>query len=1289
MASYSPSNDDIAAPAQQSPTAVAGIRMRLFTENELSFQEERGEPSRFNDSSAQILEPAAKARESLMQTFLRIRPLSSTEAEAEIDLEHETVAVVDPTTLEINAPAISNAYKSANGHVSASRYSFTRIFNEQADQEQLFTTVGLPMTKEVIQGTNCLMFCTGVTSSGKTYTVEGTAKQPGLLPRCLDVVFNSLNGYLAEHCQVLPKWFTDTRRATEAELLKAQQIKKQCLDMSFDASLVLANVSSTTTTNTTQASINASQDGSAMDSTEDSSSSRGLSLSDVDPEDFNLLDETREVERATVPVFHDCQYLIFVSFAEIYNENVYDLLEPCTGKSRKTKRVRMDPKHTPYIQGLREVQVDSIDEALRILSFGKRNRRVASTKLNKDSSRSHSIFTLKVVRLPRHEHAHWATVSRMTIVDLAGSERSANTKATGKQLREASNINKSLMTLSQCIKDLRYNQLHPANPRRPPFRNSKLTHIFQRYLEGNGMLRMVVNISPAASAYDETSHVLNFSAAARKVKESAAVASRIDTGLGSSNALNSSLMPTQASANNKLLEQELATLRDFNDTLQDRIYDLQQHILELESNQADVEARIREEVSEELAAQLVEVEETYQAMLTQGANNMENAYEKKIALLTHSVARTVAHRRLRSAAPSAVPTPSPQPTRRVTRKSLAAAAFQSPAPSMPGSVGAVDVQAEVVKAEAELALTKERVVQLEEELRITRDNHAGYQREAEQKQKRSAEELAAAKCKLQTELVTNNKLTISQVELSTKLEAAQHETIAFQKQTLKYSAELKESLESYEQQGKIMLELQEQLMRAEDQLESQQSIHDDHVRHLKEQQQELEASKSKLKQDNVALKDQVAQLQHETDQLKAARDAEQDSDTEVKLKAEVARLAKDLAKADTFEHEAKVLRAKNKALYGEIRCLKQEKLDLKQKLAKMQEQAVEAMEELETVVSRENSARSSRHLSRTHSIKSAKSSASQGSVKSMASDYSVNMPNDDLSINVTVSEDSMHSRSSSTRSANRPVSKAVHNVTRSRSGSATSTSARPVSKAVANVTRSRANSTVSMNSTASSTTGTSSRRMTRRQSMAASKAALAALEAQAASDSKPAELETTPSHGGHVHVGSTVTTPQGPTQAALSELPAKRAKTTPPNQGSTEDLQELVSQLGTLPADEEQASPAKNKPDRRRASRRSRRSTKSVNTSFTVAMDGDGEADSDGTNQTSSTEQAEQDDSKSNSKDSKAKRKRGRLGKRTDISSPLQPSNSAKEAKTATPKRMQQLLTPIARRLRPRRGARK
>lgn len=268
-----------------------------------------------------------------------------------------------------------------------------------------------------------------------------------------------------------------------------------------------------------------------------------------------------DIDPTRVPVSDEFRYSVWVSYVEVYNEKLYDLLDTPpgasllrdsradtdTGAARRPLLLKSEVESGgKYVGGLKEVKVNSIAEAKELLHRGQENRSVFGTMANHASSRSHSVFTIKVLR----EHTHVDvderdiaglsrkySVSRMSIVDLAGSERVANTEVpTGPRLKEAGNINKSLMCLGQCLEIMRKNQIRagicaPAEraepqdgvgkPRRRqsiiPFRHSKLTELFQSFFTGDGAVVMIVNINPYSTGFEESANVMRFSAMAKDV----------------------------------------------------------------------------------------------------------------------------------------------------------------------------------------------------------------------------------------------------------------------------------------------------------------------------------------------------------------------------------------------------------------------------------------------------------------------------------------------------------------------------------------------------------------------------------------------------------------------------------------------------------------------------------------------------------------------------------------------------------------------------------------------------
>lgn len=205
------------------------------------------------------------------------------------------------------------------------------------------------------------------------------------------------------------------------------------------------------------------------------------------------------------------------SFFEIFNERVYDLLS--SESLEKSLAVRED-RNRVYVEGLTEVEVRSTQDAENLLAKGLANRHVASTNMNRTSSRSHAIFVLSV----KTEHVtsdglRKIRTSKFTLVDLAGSERQKSTATMGNRLKEASMINKSLLCLGHVINALVDKE--NGRDRHVPFRNSKLTFLLKDTWGGNSKTCLVATVSPSGVAQGETISTLTFAQRAKLIKNNA------------------------------------------------------------------------------------------------------------------------------------------------------------------------------------------------------------------------------------------------------------------------------------------------------------------------------------------------------------------------------------------------------------------------------------------------------------------------------------------------------------------------------------------------------------------------------------------------------------------------------------------------------------------------------------------------------------------------------------------------------------------------------------------------
>ncbi|XP_078452248.1 kinesin-like protein KIF16B [Lampetra planeri] len=215
-------------------------------------------------------------------------------------------------------------------------------------------------------------------------------------------------------------------------------------------------------------------------------------------------------------------YRTEVSYLEIYNERVRDLLRRKSSKSFNL-RVREHPKEGPYVEDLSKHLVQNYSDVEELMEAGNINRTTAATGMNDVSSRSHAIFTIKFTQAKFDAEMPRETVSKIHLVDLAGSERADATGATGVRLKEGGNINKSLVTLGNVISSLADISLSSSSPQGRkkqvfvPYRDSVLTWLLKDSLGGNSKTIMIATISPADVNYGETLSTLRYANRAKNI----------------------------------------------------------------------------------------------------------------------------------------------------------------------------------------------------------------------------------------------------------------------------------------------------------------------------------------------------------------------------------------------------------------------------------------------------------------------------------------------------------------------------------------------------------------------------------------------------------------------------------------------------------------------------------------------------------------------------------------------------------------------------------------------------
>uniref|UniRef100_H0WIH2 Kinesin family member 13B n=1 Tax=Otolemur garnettii TaxID=30611 RepID=H0WIH2_OTOGA len=291
------------------------------------------------------------------------------------------------------------------------------VKEKYAGQDDVFKCLGENILQNAFDGYNACIFAYGQTGSGKSYTMMGTADQPGLIPRLCSGLFER----------------------TQKEENEEQSFKVE------------------------------------------------------------------------------------VSYMEIYNEKVRDLLDP--KGSRQTLKVREHSVLGPYVDGLSKLAVTSYKDIESLMSEGNKSRTVAATNMNEESSRSHAVFkiTLTHTLYDVKSGTSGEKVGKLSLVDLAGSERATKTGAAGDRLKEGSNINKSLTTLGLVISALADQSAGKNKNKFVPYRDSVLTWLLKDSLGGNSKTAMVATVSPAADNYDETLSTLRYADRAKHIVNHAVV----------------------------------------------------------------------------------------------------------------------------------------------------------------------------------------------------------------------------------------------------------------------------------------------------------------------------------------------------------------------------------------------------------------------------------------------------------------------------------------------------------------------------------------------------------------------------------------------------------------------------------------------------------------------------------------------------------------------------------------------------------------------------------------------
>lgn len=356
---------------------------------------------------------------------------------------------------------------SNNKDTSEKHFEFTKIFEEQTSQSELYNNCVAPYI-EAEEDLTVLTY--GTSGSGKTFTMHGTETDYGIIQRAIEQIFCHYKG-----------------RVNRKPGLK---IERGNIGLVNEKNLTLENALRSRYT-----------DWFSYDEYECIRERIYQEQNFGPPDDYN-------------PEQTVC---IWVSFAEIYNENVYDLLDiekskfPGNDKRKILKVISNDGN--AFIKDLTTVHVRSAQDAHAVLRVGLEQVQFASTNVNRHSSRSHCIFIIDIVTFTQPDDFTYCSYK---FCDLAGSERLKKTENVGQRLKEAQRINTSLLVLGRCLDATYQNQQH-KHQEVVPFRESKLTTLLQAPLLGHEKILTIVNMCPSREFIEENLNVLHFSSMAHKI----------------------------------------------------------------------------------------------------------------------------------------------------------------------------------------------------------------------------------------------------------------------------------------------------------------------------------------------------------------------------------------------------------------------------------------------------------------------------------------------------------------------------------------------------------------------------------------------------------------------------------------------------------------------------------------------------------------------------------------------------------------------------------------------------
>ncbi|XP_063705345.1 kinesin-like protein subito [Culicoides brevitarsis] len=356
----------------------------------------------------------------------------------------------------------------AKRELTEKHYSFSKIFGNAVSQSEIYENCIRAHLNDVTTDVGATFLTYGTSGSGKTFTLLGSDNDPGIVARSIEQIFTQYGRYISD----FPMIKVD-RRIDQVSMLTDDAAQNEVAITEFIKGQV------------------------------DNVSPRNYQNLYEIIQKAHLFEETQDPSIASINVW--------VSYVEIYNEKVRDLLD--VDETQANLQIISNDGES-FIKNVQWVFAPNAETCHAIMEFGSLRASYGQTAINDCSSRSHSVFYINVVTITKQNEVSYANYK---FCDLAGSERVKKAETQGGRLKETQKINTSLMTLGRCLSAVHANQKAKRIVEVVPVRDSKLTLLIQAALTARERLTMIVNLLPITEYYDENMNVLAFSSIAKQI----------------------------------------------------------------------------------------------------------------------------------------------------------------------------------------------------------------------------------------------------------------------------------------------------------------------------------------------------------------------------------------------------------------------------------------------------------------------------------------------------------------------------------------------------------------------------------------------------------------------------------------------------------------------------------------------------------------------------------------------------------------------------------------------------